>query len=42
VTQRFTVEVDDGRLRLRFLERRGYGRPIVNAVRLTHRPDLTG
>jgi hypothetical protein len=42
VTQRFTVEVTDGQLRVRFLERRGYGQPIVNAIRLTHRPDLTG
>ena len=42
VTQRFTVEVTDGQLRIRFLERRGYGKPIVNAIRLTHRPDMTG
>uniref|UniRef100_UPI0031DF9035 S8 family serine peptidase n=1 Tax=Saccharothrix mutabilis TaxID=33921 RepID=UPI0031DF9035 len=34
------VEVTDGQLNLRLVDRRGA--PIVNAIRVTHRPDLTG
>jgi subtilisin family serine protease len=37
---RFTVEVSDGVLRIRMLQRQGNGRPILNAIRLTNRPDL--
>jgi hypothetical protein len=40
VAHRFTVAVDDGLLRIRFLRRAGSGQPIVNAIRLTNRPDL--
>ena len=35
----FFVVVTDGQLNLRFLTRRGYGDPIINAIRVTHRPD---
>ena len=35
----FFVTVTDGQLNLRFLTRRGFGDPIVNAIRVTHRPD---
>ncbi|MGH9243967.1 MAG: malectin domain-containing carbohydrate-binding protein, partial [Acidimicrobiales bacterium] len=42
VVHRFFVDVNDGRLRIRFIERGGFDEPIVNAVQLTHRPDLTG
>jgi hypothetical protein len=35
----FYVMVTDGQLNLRFLTRRGYGDPIINAIRVTHRPD---
>ena len=36
----FDVEVTDGRLDVEFLAQRG-DRAIVNAIRVTHRPDLT-
>jgi hypothetical protein len=36
---RFFVEVTDGRLDVRFIARAGSDKPIVNAVRVTHRPD---
>lgn len=35
----FNVSVTDGQLNVRFLPRRGYAQPIINAVRVTHRPD---
>ena len=38
----FPVEVDDGSVRIRFLERFRYGQPIINAIQLTRRPDLSG
>jgi len=36
----FYLAVTDGQLNLRFVERRGYAAPIVNAIRVIHRPDL--
>jgi subtilisin family serine protease len=35
----FFVPVTDGSLNVRFVGRRGFGDPEVNAVRVTHRPD---
>jgi hypothetical protein len=35
----FFVRVTDGRINVRFVARSGYGDPILNAVRVTHRPD---
>jgi hypothetical protein len=35
----FFVNVTDGQLNVRFITRRGFGQPIVNAVRVTSRPD---
>lgn len=36
----FTVTVTDGVLDIRFITHSGFGKPIVNALRVTHRPDL--
>jgi hypothetical protein len=36
---RFYVAVLDGQLRVRFIPRSGYGLPLVNGIRVTHRPD---
>ncbi|WP_218106684.1 S8 family serine peptidase [Micromonospora pallida] len=36
----FTVQVTDGQLNIRFVTHAGYGQPIVNALRVTNRPDL--
>jgi subtilisin family serine protease len=36
----FLVGVSDGQLTIRFVPRRGYAAPIVNAIRVIHRPDL--
>ncbi|HEX6074948.1 MAG TPA: S8 family serine peptidase, partial [Micromonosporaceae bacterium] len=36
-----TVQVTDGQLNVRFFAYRGFGTPIVNAIRVTERPDLT-
>ena len=36
---RFFVEVTDGRLDVRFIPRTGSELPVVNAIRVTHRPD---
>jgi hypothetical protein len=36
----FTVTVTDGVLNIRFITHTGFGKPIVNALRVTHRPDL--
>ena len=33
------VPVTDGRLNIRFVSRRGYATPIVNAIQVVHRPD---
>ncbi|MCI0689238.1 MAG: carboxypeptidase regulatory-like domain-containing protein [Sporichthyaceae bacterium] len=35
----FFVTVTDGQLNLRFIERRGFNKPIVNAILIRHRPD---
>lgn len=36
----FFVEITDGQLNLRFVARRGYAAPIVNALRIVERPDM--
>jgi hypothetical protein len=36
----FSVAVTDGTLNVRFISYRGYSVPIVNALRVVHRPDL--
>ncbi|MGH3646372.1 MAG: S8 family serine peptidase [Micromonosporaceae bacterium] len=36
----YTVTVTDGQLNVRFFTYRGFGLPIVNAIRVTDRPDL--
>ena len=35
----FFVTVTDGQLNLRFIERKGFNKPIVNAILVRHRPD---
>jgi hypothetical protein len=35
----FFVAVTDGQANVRFVERRGYTGPVINAIRVTHRPD---
>jgi hypothetical protein len=35
----YTVRVTDGALNIRFVTHSGFGKPIVNALRVTHRPD---
>jgi hypothetical protein len=35
----FYVVMTENQLNIRFLTRRGFGLPIINAVRVTHRPD---
>jgi len=35
----FFVEVADGRLDVRFVPRAGYDKPVINALRVSHRPD---
>lgn len=37
----FYLTVTDGQLNLRFVARRGYAAPIVDAIRIVHRPDMT-
>jgi len=37
----FTVHVTDGVLNIRFVQRAGFNKTLVNALRVTHRPDLT-
>ena len=34
----FRIPVTDGQLNIRFVERRGYAPPIVNAIRIVHQP----
>jgi hypothetical protein len=34
-----TIPVTDGQLNIRFLTRRSFGEPIINAISVTHRPD---
>jgi hypothetical protein len=36
----FYLEITEGQLNLRFAERRGYAPPIINAIRIIHRPDM--
>jgi len=36
----FVVTVTDGVLNIRFIAHSGFNRPLVNALRVTHRPDL--
>ncbi|TWJ30745.1 subtilisin family serine protease [Micromonospora sagamiensis] len=40
LSRTFTVQVTDGQLNVRFVTHAGYGQPIVNALRVTNRPDL--
>lgn len=40
LSRTYTVQVTDGQLNIRFVTRTGYGQPIVNALRVTNRPDL--
>jgi hypothetical protein len=35
----YTVHVVDGQLNVRFITHSGFGKPTVNALRVTHRPD---
>ena len=39
-THKLLVPVTDGQLNVRFVPRSGFAVPIVNGVRVTHRPDL--
>jgi subtilisin family serine protease len=36
----FYLVINDGQLNLRFVQRRGYASPIINAIRIIHRPDM--
>jgi hypothetical protein len=40
VSRRYEVRVTDGQLNLRFVTHTGFGKPLVNGVRFTQRPDL--
>lgn len=40
VTRTYTVRVSDGQLNVRFVTHKGFGKPILNALRVTNRPDL--
>ncbi|MGW1279902.1 S8 family serine peptidase [Streptomyces tsukubensis] len=40
VQRTYTVTVTDGTLNVRFVARAGYGKPLVNSLRVTDRPDL--
>ncbi|MEO3779570.1 S8 family serine peptidase [Micromonospora sp. B11E3] len=40
VSRSYTVQVTDGTLNVRFVTHTGFGKPIVNALRVTNRPDL--
>jgi hypothetical protein len=35
----FLLTVTDGQLNVRFIPRQGFGQPLINALRATHRPD---
>ncbi|HEX5691255.1 MAG TPA: malectin, partial [Roseiflexaceae bacterium] len=39
-THTFFVVVNDGQLSVRFVTRKGFDVPLINAVRVTHRPDF--
>lgn len=36
----FYLTITDGQLNLRFVEKRGFAPPIINAIRIIHRPDM--
>ena len=40
LTKTFTVHVTDGQLNVRFVTHKGFSQPLVNALRVTNRPDL--
>jgi hypothetical protein len=40
LTRSYPVTVADGTLSIRFITHSGFSKPIVSAVRVTHRPDL--
>ncbi|MFD7440934.1 malectin domain-containing carbohydrate-binding protein [Streptomyces sp. NPDC059909] len=40
LTKTSTVQVTDGQLNVRFVTHKGFGTPIVNALRVSDRPDL--
>ncbi|MEU5945390.1 S8 family serine peptidase [Micromonospora sp. NPDC047465] len=40
LSRTYTVRVTDGQLNVRFVTHKGFGAPIVNALRVTDRPDL--
>lgn len=40
VSRSYTVRVTDGQLNIRFVTHTGFGKPIVNALRVTDRPDV--
>ncbi|MGG8408059.1 S8 family serine peptidase [Streptomyces sp. 12297] len=39
LSRTYTVTVTDGTLNVRFVARSGYGKPLLNALRVTERPD---
>ncbi|MBC6470985.1 S8 family serine peptidase [Actinomadura alba] len=41
VKRTYQVNVTDGQLNVRFVAHSGYGKPLVNAIRVTDRPDKT-
>ncbi|MEU8777527.1 S8 family serine peptidase [Streptomyces sp. NPDC048606] len=40
LTKSYTVTVTDGALNVRFVTHNGFGKPLVNSLRVTDRPDL--
>ncbi|MFR9777999.1 S8 family serine peptidase [Micromonospora sp. MS34] len=40
VSRSYTVRVTDGQLNVRFVTHTGFGKPILNALRVTNRPDV--
>jgi hypothetical protein len=41
LTKTYTVRVTDGQLNVRFVTHKGHGLPILNALRVTDRPDMS-
>ncbi|MFE7135466.1 S8 family serine peptidase [Streptomyces sp. NPDC057638] len=41
VQRTYTVTVTDGTLNVRFIAHKGYGKPLLNTLRVTERPDKT-
>ncbi len=39
LTRTYTVTVTDGVLNIRFVTHKGYGKPLLNTLRVTDRPD---